>query len=127
MDKRLTMKNFVPRFAYVSAMCLSFVLAIIIIVAFLHFGPSPLTTFVVPPLVCGLAALIFAFKWPQRSWHWGLVLSCGLWAFFVVVFLSYLSVGQLDWLSAVRALTVLLAGLVGSALGTFLRYSFRQL
>ena len=122
----MTMRNTVPRFAYVSAFGLSFVLAGIVIVAFLQIGPTPSTTYVVPPLLCGLAALFFALKWPRGSWRWGVVLSCGLWAFFVIVFLSYLSVGQLDWLSAVRALSVLLAGMVGSASGTYLRYSAGQ-
>ena len=120
------MRNTVPRFAYVSAFGLSFVLAGIVIVAFLQIGPTPSTTYVVPPLVCGLAALFFALKWPQGFWRWGVILSCGLWAFFVVVFLSYLSVGQLDWLSGVRALSVLLVGMVGSASGTYLRYSAGQ-
>ena len=119
----MTMRNAVPRYAYVSAICLSIALAGIVIIAFLQIGPSRSTTYVVPPLVCGLAALLFSSKWPRGSWRWGVVLSSGLWAFFVVVFFSYLSVGQLDWLSAARAFSVLLAGMVGSALGTYFRYS----
>lgn len=126
MLERMTTRYTVPSFAYISAFGLSFVLAGIVIVAFLQIGPTPSTTYVVPPLVCGLAALFFALKWPQGSWRWGVILSCGLWAFFVVVFLSYLSVGQLDWLSGVRALSVLMVGMVGSASGTYLRYSAGQ-
>ncbi len=121
------MTSTVPRFVYVFAICLSFALAAFVIVAFLWIGPSPSTTYVVPPLVSGVAALLFSTKWPRGSWRWGIVLSCGFWTFFVLVFFSYLSVGQLDWLSAVRALFVLLAGMAGSALGTYLRFSGRQL
>ena len=114
------------RIAYAFATCFSFALAALVIVVFLQIGPCLSTTYVVPPLVCGLAALLFSSKWPQGSWRWGIVLSCGFWAFFVLVFFSYLSVEQLDWLSAVRALSVMLAGMVGSALGTYLRYSGGQ-
>lgn len=110
-----------PRFAYIAAASFSFILAAVVIVAFLQFGPSPTTTFVVPLIVCAFAALLFALKWPRESWRWGIILSCGFWIFFVIVFLSYLSVRQPDWLSAIRALSVLLAGMAGAGLGTFLR------
>ncbi len=122
----MTTENSAPRFAYVSAICFSFALTAIIIVYFLAIGPSPSTTYVVPPLASGLPAMLFSFKWPQGFWRWGIVLSCGFWAFFAVVFLSYLSVGQLDWLSAIRTLSVLLAGMAGAVVGTYLRSSSRH-
>ena len=114
-----------PRFAYFAAMGFSFILAAAVIVAFLQIGPPPTTTYVVPPIVCAVAALLFALKWPRGSWRWGIVSSCGFWVFFVIVFLSYLSVSQHDWLSAIRALSVLLAGMAGAGFGTYLRTTNR--
>jgi len=122
----MTNTSMVPRLAYVTAVFFSLLLMASIILAFLQTGPSLLTTYIVPPFVCSLAALLFALWWPLGSWRWGVVLSSGSWSFFVVVFLSYLSLGQLDWLSAVRAISVLLAGMVGSMLGTSFRYSGGQ-
>jgi hypothetical protein len=53
-------------------------------------------------------------------------LSSGFWVFFVVVFFSYLSVGEPDWLSLVRGLSALLAGFVGAFLGTQIRFISRR-
>jgi hypothetical protein len=120
------MVNIVPRWAYLLAISLSFALAAIVIVAFLQIGPTPATSHVVPPLACGLAALLFSLIWPTGSWRWGLFLSSGFWVFFVVVFFSYLSVGEPDWLSLVRGLSALLAGFVGAFLGTQIRFISRR-
>ena len=124
--KRMTMTSTVPRLAYISATFFSFALAAIVILAFLQIGPSLATTYILPPFVCGVAALFFSSKWPQGSWRWGIILSCGFWAFFVLIFFSYLSVGQVDWLPAVRALSALIAGTIGSTLGTTLRHYGRK-
>jgi hypothetical protein len=110
-----------PRLVYLFALCVSFAMAGIVTVVFLQIGPSPSMAFVVPLLASGLGALAFAIKWPNESWRWGIWLSCGFWAFFLAVFVSYLSVGTLDWLTPVRAASVVAAGVIGAALGRKLR------
>lgn len=115
----------VPHLAYAFAAWISFVLAGVVIVAFLQLGPSPTTTYVVPYIVSAVAALTFALKWSRGSWRWGIVFRCSFWVFLFIVFLSYLSVSQHDWLLAVRALPVLLAGMAGAGFATYLRTTYR--
>lgn len=94
-----------------------------VVVMFLQFGPSPAGTWIVPAAACAIASLAFALKWPAESWRWGIWLSSGFWIFFLSVFVAYLSVGTFDWLTVLRALSVLAAGIPAAALGEILRRS----
>lgn len=111
----------VPRSAWIFGLLLSFALAGMVVVAFLAFGPSTSTTFVLPLGLAAVPAFFFAFAWPAGTWRWGITASSGFWVFFLTVFLAYLSIGQWDWLSAVRSVSSLLAGLAGSTAATWLR------
>jgi peptidoglycan/LPS O-acetylase OafA/YrhL len=111
-------KSEMPRLAYLFAICASTALAAAVVVVFLQLGPPPFVANTVPPIVCSLTALLFAFRWPQAGWRWGVLSSSGFVAFFTIVFISYLSLGKVDWLPAIRACSVLLGGVVGSILGS---------
>lgn len=100
---------------------MSFGMAGVIILLFLQVGPSPLTTYLLPPAATALASMLFALKWPQRSWRWGLWLSCGFWVFFLAIFIAYLSIGHFDWALPLRAASVVAAGVVGASAGTAFR------
>jgi hypothetical protein len=104
-----------------SALLLSFAMAGLVVIIFLIIGPSSATAWLVPPLLCAIAAFVFTVIWPSESWRWGLVLSSGFWAFFVVVFVAYLSVSKLDGITLLRALSVLLAGVAASVVASVLR------
>lgn len=104
-----------------SAVIVSLAMTGSIVVLFLLSGPSPRTTYLVPPLACAAVSLLFAYIWPAGSWRWGFWLSSGFWIFFLLVFLSYLLTGTLDWLTPVRAASVLLAAVIAAWLGASLR------
>lgn len=112
----------VPKSAWILGVLLSFALAGIVVLAFLVFSPSASTTFLVPLLLAAVSALVFTIVWPAGAWRWGLVLSSGFWVFFLTVFVAYLSIGQWDSLSLVRAFSSLLAGLGGWACVAWLRH-----
>lgn len=96
----------------------------VIILLFLQAGPSPLTTYLLPPAASAAASLLFALKWPRISWRWGIWLSCGFWMFFLSIFVAYLSVGQIDWLTPLRAASVVTSGMAGAWCGSTLRRAF---
>jgi hypothetical protein len=104
-----------------SAVIVSLAMTGSIIVLFLLSGPSPRVTYLVPPLACAAVSMLFAYTWPAGSWRWGFWLSSGFWIFFLLVFLSYLLTGTLDWLTPVRAASVLLAAVIAAWLGASLR------
>jgi hypothetical protein len=110
------------RLVYFIALCISFALAAGTILAFLVIGPSPTPTYVAPPALCAVASFVFAFIWPAGSWRWGIWLSAGFWCFFLIVFGAYLLTGAVDWLTPVRAASVLVAGAVGAWGGASLRH-----
>lgn len=110
-----------PGFIYFLAVCVSFATAGLVVVGFLATGPSPATTWLVPPFVGALLSLLFALRWPAGSWRWGIWLSSGFWAFFLVVFVSYLLTSTVHWGTPLRALLVLLAAVAAAAAGTALR------
>jgi peptidoglycan/LPS O-acetylase OafA/YrhL len=111
----------VNRWPWISALVLSFAITGIVVVAFLQIGPTPKTTYIVPPLVSAIAAFLFAIRWPSGSWRWGLILSSGFLVFFLAVFLSYLSVGQPEFITIGRAVSVVLAAVAGSVVATRMR------
>lgn len=106
---------------WISAFLLSLAIAGAVVVAFLQVGPTPKTTFAIPPLASAIAAFIYTVTWPRGSWRWGVVLSSGFWLFFFIVFVSYASIGKFDYLSLLRAVSVVLAGLFGAGIATRLR------
>lgn len=110
-----------PTSAYLVALILAFGLAGLTVIAFLWYGPGPMTTYLVPSAATAAGALAFALLWPGPSWRWGVVLSCGFLAFFAAVFVFYLTVGELVWIPLWRSLVVLLAGLAAALLGARLR------
>ena len=104
----------VPRSAWILGLLLSFALAGLVVVAFLVVNPSTSTGFVVPLVLTASLAFAFALAWPAGYWRWGIAASAGFWVFFLAVFLAYVSVGEWDLLSAVRAASSLLAGVAGA-------------
>ena len=93
----------------------------LVVLAFPLVGPAPVTTFVVPPLLAAIATIPFAVTWPRKAWFWGVILSSGFWAYFLIVFIAYLSLGQWNGTSLARALSVLLAGIGGGAAVAWIR------
>lgn len=106
---------------YLFAVCVSFATAGIVIVAFLATGPSPPMSWLIPALACAVLALVFALRWPEGSWRWGVWLSSGFWVFFLVVFVSYLLTSTVDWKTPLRAVAVLLPAIAAALLGAALR------
>ena len=117
----MTTGNTAPRVAWFSAVLLSFAMTGLVVIAFLQIGPTPATTWIVPPLMCAISAFAFAAIWPHGSWRWGLVLSSGFWIFFVAVFVAYLTLNKLDGLTLLRAACALLAGVIASFVASTLR------
>jgi hypothetical protein len=117
----MTDTSTVPRAAWIVGFLLSFLVAGLTVIAFLATGPGTTLGFLLPMLLAAAAAFAFAVIWPGGSWRWGILLSSGFWVFFLIVFLAYLSTGQWDLLTFVRALSVGLAGLAGSTLATIIR------
>lgn len=111
----------VPRFACFIALSISLIMAAMTVVLFLAAGAAPLTTWLLPPLLCSISSFAFALRWPAGSWRWGVWLSFGFWAFFVAVFFSYLLEGTLDCTAPARAALVLAASVVAAVLGAKLR------
>jgi hypothetical protein len=97
-----------------SGLLVSFAMSGLVVLAFPIVGPAPVTTFLVPPLMVAIAAFAFAALNPGRPLLWGPLLSSGFWAYFLVVFIAYLSTGEWHGVSIVRALTVLAAGILGA-------------
>jgi len=110
-----------PRTAWLMAGLLSFVMTGLVLVAFLDGGAARATTWLVPVTLSAVAAFGFARAWPRGSWKWGFVASGGFWCFFLLVFLSYLSLSRFEVMTLLRAASALLAGLAGAAAARLLR------
>ena len=106
-----------------SGLLVSFALSGLVVLAFPIVGPAPVTTFLVPPMLVALAAFTFAAMNPGRPLLWGALLSSGFWAYFLLVFVAYLSTGDWHGISIARAATVLVAGILGAAAATRIRGS----
>jgi hypothetical protein len=104
-----------------SALLVSFAMSGLVVLAFPIVGPAPVTTFLVPPLIAALAAFAFAAMNAGRPLLWGALLSSGFWAYFLLVFIAYLSKGAWHGISLARALTVLAAGILGAAAAARIR------
>lgn len=111
----------VRRRVWVSGVMLSFIMTGLVLLAFPIVRPAPGATFVVPPLLAALTAFAFAAMWPRKPWYWGVILASGFCAYFLIVFVAYLSIGQWNGTSLARALTVLLAGIGGAAAAAWIR------
>ena len=104
-----------------SGLLVSFAMSGLVVLAFPIAGPAPVTTFLVPPLMVAVAAFVFAAMNRGRPLLWGALLSSGFWAYFLLVFVAYLSTGEWHGISLARALTVLTAGILGAAAAARIR------
>lgn len=103
-----------PRTAWLLAGLLSLIMTGLVLVAFLYGGAARGLTWILPCILAAIAAFGFAFTWPRGGLRWGVVTSGGFWCFFLLVFLSYLSLGRFEPMTLLRAASVMLAGVVGA-------------
>jgi hypothetical protein len=80
------------------------------------------------PLVgAGLLGIVFGFIWPAgRLWVWGALVSCVFWAYFGVVFVALLSIGEPDWMTLVVGGSALGLGWLGAWAGRSAAFALRR-
>jgi uncharacterized membrane protein len=91
-------------------------LLVLAIVARLHLRdgyPSVLAV-----VVCSLAALILAMRWPERPWRWAVCIGSGFWFFLGLVALALREMGRSPRRPLEDAVAITLAGYAAAWLGS---------
>ena len=112
------MTRAVPKYAYALALVCSGAAFSVIMVSLLRFGIPKTQGLFTPLLGAGLLGLAFGFIWPRgRPWLWGVWVSSAFWAYFGVVFVALLSIGEPEGVTLAVAGAAVAAGGLGAAMG----------
>lgn len=116
-----------PRWAYGAAVLASFLLMAVLFLAILSVEAAGSHPRLLVFAAVALLGLSLAYRWPLRSWRWGMLASCAFWLYFGFVWFSYLWNGQFRWAPAVDAAGVLIVACLAAEVGSRLASRRRAL
>ncbi len=95
------------------------VLVFLLFAAFQYSGDiTPFESLSTASVGAAVAAGVFAFRWPARSWlAWGLLLSSAFWLYLLIVFAMFAVEGRVDGWPIADAAIVAAGGCAGAAIG----------